>query len=88
MTYFEGEGKKALIQRIHRLYETDLGDFKRQVALCLNTFSQSRAWPAPARQKIRDLKQLVLLQEADTSKEPMENIDHLRQILLEELEKL
>ena len=83
----EEESKEGLIRKIQSLYETDFGDFKRKAILYCNNFSQSPAGQA-LKSRLRDLKQLILIEEIDPSKEPIENIDRLRQSLIHRLEKM
>ncbi len=78
--------KEKLIEQIQYVYETDIGDFKRKSALYLNRFAQSQT-DQSLKNQIQDLKNSVLYSEV-SSKNQMEDIDHLRFNLLDKLKKL
>ena len=79
--------KEKLIERIQYVYETDVGDFKRKAALYLNRFSQGQK-DVNLKKKIQDLKNCMLYKEELSSENQMENVDNLRNILLERLKQL
>lgn len=86
MSYEVNLTKEKLIEQIQYLYETDIGDFKRKTALYLNRFAQNQT-DQSLKGKIQELKDFILYSEV-SSKNQMEDVDHLRFNLLEELKKL
>ena len=78
--------KEKLIEQIQYVYETDIGDFKRKVALYLNRFAQNQK-DQDLKKEIHDLKDSILYMEV-SSKNQMEDIDYLRFDLLEKLKSL
>ena len=78
--------KQDLIEQIKYLYETDVGDFKRKSALYLNRFIENQEL-SDLKNQLNDLKQEILYQELSHSNS-MKNIDELRFLLIEKLQKL
>ncbi|MCZ0931532.1 MAG: hypothetical protein OXJ52_00025 [Oligoflexia bacterium] len=78
--------KQDLIEKIKYLYETDVGDFKRKAVLYLNRFIENQDI-SDLKNKLNDLKHEILYQEMSHS-DPMKNIDELRFLLIEKLQKL
>ena len=78
--------KQELIEKIKYLYETDVGDFKRKVALYLNRFIESQE-STGLKKQLDDLKHEILYQEL-SHKNQLQNIDELRFLLIEKLQKL
>ena len=78
--------KEELIERIQSIYETDIGDFKRRVALYLNRFSQNQN-KKELKKQIQEIKNFSLYIEV-SSENQMKDIDKLRIALLEKLENL
>lgn len=78
--------KEKLIEKIQHVYETDVGDFKRKTTLYLNQFTENQTDPS-LKNKIQQIKTSTLYKELSLSDE-MENIDHLRFALLEQLKNL
>lgn len=82
----DNSSKEQLIEKIQYVYETDVGDFKRKTALYLNRFAESQK-DQDLKKKIQDLKDSILYKELSSENE-MENVDHLRVALLEQLKQL
>ena len=78
--------KQELIEKIKHLYETDVGDFKRKTTLYLNRFIESQEG-SDLKKKLDDLKHEILYQEMPHSNQ-MKNIDEMRFLLIEKLQKL
>ena len=78
--------KQNLIDQIKYLYETDVGDFKRKTALYLNRFIENQD-ASDLREKLQDLKHEILYQKMSPGGQ-MKNIDELRFLLIEKLQKL
>ena len=81
--FYEVLTKEKLIEKIQYIYETDIGDFKRRVALYLNRFSESQN-DLSLKRNIQDLKVGLLYQEISLESQ-QEAIDDLRFNLLEKL---
>ena len=78
--------KQNLIDQIKCLYETDVGDFKRKTALYLNRFIENQE-AIDLKEKLQDLKHEILYQKMSSGSQ-IKNIDELRFLLIEKLQKL
>ena len=78
--------KQDLIEKIKYVYETDVGDFKRKTALYINRFIEEQE-SETLKKQLNDLKHDILYKEISQT-EQMKNIDELRFLLIEELQKL
>ena len=78
--------KQDLIEKIKYLYETNVGDFKRKVTLYLNRFIEEQESKS-FKKKLNDLKHNILYKEVSQN-DPIKNIDELRFLLIEKLQKL
>jgi len=77
--------EKQLIENIKYVYETDTGDFKRKVCLYLNRFIDEEN--SPEKKKwAESLKKEILYKKLEDENQE-KNIQTLRHLVLEKLEK-
>ena len=80
------ETKQELIEKIKHLYETDVGDFKRKAVLYLNRFIEEQE-TSDLKKQLNKLKHEILYKEVSQAT-PIKNIEELRILLIEKLQKL
>lgn len=78
--------KSQLIDLIKKLYETDVGDFKRKVSSYLNRFSQEQTQES-LKLQIQDIKNDIIYREVSLTPD-IENIDFLKKDLIDKLQCL
>ena len=78
--------KQDLIEQIKYLHETDVGDFKRKAVLYLNRFIEGQEL-SDIKKLLNDLKHEILYKEMSQG-DQMKNIDELRFLLIEKLQRL
>ena len=78
--------KQDLIEKIKYLYETNEGDFRRKTTLYLNRFIEEQESESLKKQ-LNDLKHNILYKEVSQN-DSIKNIDELRFLLIETLQKL
>ena len=77
--------EKELIDTIKYVYETDIGDFKRKVGLYLNRFIECQT-SVEKKKWLETLKKEILYKNLE-NKDPSKDIETLRHIVLDKLEK-
>ena len=76
---------QELIESIKYLYETDAGDFKRKLCLYLNRFIEQQS-SQDKKKWLESLKKEIIYKNL-ISTDQMKNIDSLRFLLIDKLEK-
>ena len=78
--------KSQLIEKIQSLYETNEGDFKRKNTLYLNRFIEQQS-SEELKLRLENMKQEWLYQRL-AFKDSTENIESLRALLIEKIQKI
>ena len=78
--------KSQLIEKIQSLYETNEGDFKRKNTLYLNRFIEQQS-SEELKTQLENIKKEWLYQSLPFE-DPIENIESLRSLLIEKLNKI